>query len=224
MGAVDLIRRLGRPFVAPLPAMASNEIFLPFPEPLARLEAVTEIRSTLIASSLQALKTRGLLERYTELLPEEFRGTILHCIAGQWFPLSVGFAHYQACDDLGLSIEVQKDIGSDVSRRIHETFLGVIVQMAKGVGVTPWTVLAKGNQLFARIAKGGGLQVTKLGPKDAQIEIARLPLLEIPYFRTAAQGIYQVAIGMFAKRAHVRFVASQSRTPGEMTTLHVSWV
>jgi len=204
--------------------MPSGEIILPFPEPLAQLETVSEIRSTLIASSLQALKTRGLLERYTELLPKELHDTVLHCIAGQWFPLAVGVAHYQACDDLGLSLEQQREIGSDVSRRIHEASLGVLVQMAKGVGVTPWTVLGKGNQLFARMAKGGGLQITKLGPKDAQIEIGRLPLLEIPYFRTAAQGIHQVVIGMFAKRAHVRFVAAESRAPGELTTLHVSWV
>ena len=204
--------------------MGEHEIFLPFPAPLARLETVSEIKSTLIASSLQALKTRGLLERYTAKLPVEHHQTILHCIAGQWFPLAVAFAHYNACDQLGLTIEQQKDIGSDVSRRIHETFLGVVVQMAKGVGVTPWTVLGRGNQLFARLARGGGLQVTKIGPKDAQIEIARLPLLDVPYFRTACQGIYQVAIGMFAERAHVRFVAAQSRAPGELTTLHVSWV
>lgn len=204
--------------------MAEGEIILPFPAPFARLEKVTEIRSTLIASSIQALKARNLLERYIELLPEQFKASLPHCIAGQWFPLATAFAHYEACDRLGLSLEEQKEIGSDVSRRIHETFLGVLVQMAKGVGVTPWMVLGKGNQLFARIAKGGGLQVTKLGPKDAQIEIARLSLLEIPYFRTAAQGIYQVAIGMFATRAHVRFVSAQSRAPGELTTLHCSWV
>ncbi len=204
--------------------MSAPEIILPFPAPLDRLQTVSEVRSTLIASSLQALKTRGLVERYTELLPAEHHQTILHCIAGQWFPLEVGIAHYETCDKLGLSLEEQKDIGSDVSRRIHETFLGVVLQMAKGVGVTPWTVLCKGNQVFGRIVKGGGLQVTKLGPKDALIEIARLPLLEIPYFRTAAQGIYQVAIGMFAQRAHVRFVSAQSRVPGVLTTLHVSWV
>ena len=80
-------------------------------------------------------------------------------------PLAVGIAHYETCDRLGLSLEAQKDIGSDVSRRIHETFLGVLVKMVKGVGVTPWTVLGKGNQLFGRIVKGGGLQVTKWAPK-----------------------------------------------------------
>lgn len=186
---------------------------MPFPEPWAQLAAVSEVRSTLIASSIQALKTRGLLERYTERLPKELHETVLHCIAGQWFPLAVGVAHYRACDALNLSLEQQRDIGSDVSRRIHETSLGVLVQMAKGVGVTPWTVLGKSNQLFARVVKGGGLQVTKLGPKDAQIEIGRLPLLEIPYFRTAAQGIFQVVIGTFAKHAHVRFLVDQSRSP-----------
>ena len=202
----------------------SVEIVLPFPAPFEKLDAVTELRSTLIASSLQSLKARGHLARYSELVAEQHRDTLLHCIAGQWFPISLGFAHYEACDRLGLSLEEQREIGSDVSRRIHETFLGVVVQMAKGVGVTPWTVLVRGNQLWARTLRGGGLQVTRLGPKDAQIEIARLPLLEIPYFRTAAQGIYQVAIGMFATRAHVRYVAAQSRTPGELSTLHVSWV
>jgi hypothetical protein len=203
---------------------AAPEIVLPFPVPFERLAPVTEIRSTLIASSLQSLKTHGHLDRYTELLPEAQRDTILHCIAGQWFPISIGFTHYEACDRLGLSAEEQREIGSDVSRRIHETFLGVIVQMAKGVGVTPWTVLAKGNQLWSRVVRGGGLQVTRLGPKDAQIEIARLPLLEIPYFRTAAQGIYQTVIGMFATRAHVRYVAAQPRPPGQLLTLHVAWV
>jgi len=88
------------------------QIILPFPVPLARLEAATEIRSTLIASSLQSLKSRGHLARYTELLPAEHHDTILHYIAGQWFPLAIGFAHYQACDGLGLSLEEQREIGA----------------------------------------------------------------------------------------------------------------
>jgi hypothetical protein len=201
-----------------------GEIVLPFPAPIERLPVATEIRSTLIASSLQSLKARGHWDRYIELLPAEHRDTIVHCIAGQWFPMTVGFAHYETCDKLGLTVEQQREIGEDVSRRIHETFLSVMLQVAKGIGVTPWTVLGKGNQIFARMAKGGGTQVRKLGPKDATVEIAGLPLLDIPYFRTATQGIYQVAIGMFAKRAHVRLLAAQSRHPGRLTTLHASWV
>ena len=204
--------------------MSEAEVILPFPAPRERLAVATEIRSTLIASSLQALKARGHWERYSEMLPEEHRDTIVHCIAGEWFPLAVGFAHYETCDRLGLSTEQQREIGEDVSRRIHETFLGVVLQMAKGVGVTPWTIVPKGNQIYARIIRGGGIQVTKLGPKDASIEVAKLPLLEIPYFRTATCGIYQVAIGMFAKRAHIRLLASESRSPGTLTTLHASWV
>jgi len=203
---------------------ADPELILTFPEPLERLEPVSAIRSTLIASSIQSLKSRNLLGRYTELLPAEYHSSVLHCIAGQWFPLDVGFAHYRACDSLGLPIELQREIGSDVSRRIHETFLGTLLQMAKGVGVTPWTVLPKGNQIFARIMRGGGTQVRKVGPKDATVAVAKLPLLEINYFRTAMQGIYQLAVGMFAQRAHVRIVAAESRSPGSLTTLHVSWV
>ncbi len=153
----------------------SNELILPFPAPLARLEKVSEVRSTLIASSLQALKTRGLLERYITLLPEPFRDTLFHCIAGQWFPLEVGFAHYRACDSLGLSLEEQKEIGSEVSRRIHETFLGVMVQMAKGVGVTPWTVLAKGNQVFGRVVRAAGCKSASLAPKTRRLRSPAYP-------------------------------------------------
>jgi hypothetical protein len=204
--------------------VSDAEVILPFPAPRERLEVASAIRSTLIASSLQSLKARGHWERYSELLPEEHRHTIVHCIAGEWFPLAVGFAHYETCDQLGLTIEQQREIGEDVSRRIHETFLGVVLQMAKGVGVTPWMILPKGNQIYARIVRGGGIQVTKLGPKDASIEVAKLPLLEVPYFRTATCGIYQSAIGMFAKRAHVRLLPNESRSPGSMTTLHASWV
>lgn len=202
----------------------AGEIILPFPAPLERLEPATEIRSTLIASSIQSLKQRGHWDRYSEMVPAEHRETIVHCIAGEWFPLTVGFAHYETCDSLQLTAEQQREIGEDVSRRIHETFLGVVLQMAKGVGVTPWTILPKGNQIYGRILRGGGTRVTKLGPKDVQIEIARLPLLEIPYFRTAMQGIYQLAVGMFAKRTQVRLLAAQSRVPGTLTTLQVSWV
>jgi hypothetical protein len=191
---------------------------------LAALDPASEIRTTLIASSLQALRAHGHIERYQRLLPEQYRDKILQCIAGQWFPIAVGAAHYLACEGLGLSMEQQRAIGSDVSHRIHETFLGVVVKMAKGVGVTPWTALGRGNQLYARILRGGGTQMTKLGPKDAQIELGRLPLLEIPYFRTAALGMYQTAIGLFATRAHVRLVAAQSQTPGYLTTMHASWV
>ena len=200
------------------------ELILPFPEPLQRLQAATAIRSTLIASSLQSLKARGHWERYSELLSDEHRDTIVHCIAGEWFPLAVGLAHYETCDKLGLTIEQQREIGEDVSRRIQETFLGVLLQMAKGVGVTPWTIAPKANQIYARILRGGGLQVKKLGPKDVSIEVAKLPLLEVPYFRTAMCGIYQSAIGMFAKRAHVRILPEESRQPGTLTTLHASWV
>lgn len=202
----------------------AGDVILPFPAPLAELDVAREIRSTLIASSIQALRSHGHIERYTQLLPEQYRDKVLHCIAGQWFPLGVGAAHYQACEQLGLSIEQQRQIGSDVSHRIHETFLGVVVKMAKGVGVTPWTALGRGNQLYARILRGGGTQMTKLGSKDAHIELGRLPLLEIPYFRTAALGMYQTAIGLFATRAHVRLVAAQSRVPGFLTTMHASWV
>ncbi len=198
-----------------------EELVLPFP---ARLEPVSAIRSTLIASSLQSLKARDLLPRYRQLLPAELHDTVLHCIAGQWFPIAVGVAHYRACDELQLPPAEQRAIGGDVSRRINETFLGTVIHMAKGVGVSPWAVLPKSTQTYARVLRGGGTQVKKVGPKDAIVEVARVPLMDIDYFRNATAGLYEAALGMFAQRTHVRILAARSRHPSQVLTMLVSWV
>lgn len=204
--------------------MSGEEIILPFAAPLEQIEPVDAVRSTLLASSIQSLKSRDLLERYTALLPEVYRDVVLHCIAGQWFPIEVGFAHYRACDALGLSTEQQRDIGADVSRRIQQSLLGTMLQVAKRVGVTPWSVLPKTHQLIGRSLRGGGTQVTKLGEHDALVEVGQVPLLEINYFRTAMMGLFETAVGMFSKRAEVRFLAARSRQPASLTAMHVSWI
>jgi hypothetical protein len=202
----------------------AEEIILPFAEPFERIEPVNAVRSTLLASSIQSLRSRELLPRYTSFLPEVYRDVVLHCIAGQWFPLEVGFAHYRACDALGLTTDEQREIGSDVSRRIQESLLGTILQVAKKVGVTPWSVLPKTHQLISRSFRGGGTQVTKLGEQDALVEVGKQPLLEINYFRTAMLGLFETAVGMFSKRAEVRFLAARSRQPASLTAMHVSWI
>jgi hypothetical protein len=199
------------------------EILVPFPEPLAKMRPAAEVRSTLLASSMQSLRERGLFERYAQLLEPEHRSIILDCAIGQWFPIEVGFAHYRACDRLGLSNEEQVQIGVDVSKRIHDTFLGVVAKMARGIGVTPWTLLSKSNLLFGRLFRGGGgTQISKYGPKEAGLEIARLPLLDIPYFRNGLRGIYLAGIRLTCDTAHVR--VTDVRSPREMMKLRISWV
>ncbi len=199
-----------------------EEVILPFPAAESSLGLAAEVRSTLIASSMDSLRRRGSFEKYRTLLPPDHRDLLLSSVAGLWLPMSAGMAHYQACEDLGFSVEEQLAIGSEVSHKIHDTFLGVVIKMAKNAGVTPWTLLPKGNQLFSRLFNGGGgTQIVKLGPKEARATISGVPILQIPYFRNAIRGIYQSAITLFCTRAYVNEI--QRRSTPTSVVLRVAW-
>jgi hypothetical protein len=162
------------------------------------------------------------MDRYRALVAPEHRDAILSTVAGLWLPMDVGLAHYTAADRLGFSMEEQAGIGAEVSHKIHDTFLGVVMKMATNAGVTPWTLLPKGNQLYGRIFQGGGgTRVVKLGPKEARAEIVGVPILAVPYFRHALRGLYQAAMSVFCTRCYAHEVGRGSPTS---TTLKLSWV
>ncbi|MEY4550482.1 MAG: hypothetical protein RL685_6677, partial [Pseudomonadota bacterium] len=100
-GAAGAVLRIGTMArAAQLALRSEGEALLEFPYPL---EPITAIRSTLITSSLASLRLRDLLPQYEAAQQSAHRETILRCVAGEWLPLEVGFAHYRACDALGLS-------------------------------------------------------------------------------------------------------------------------
>lgn len=204
-------------------ASDSDEIIMPFPAPVERLGQSTHLRSTLLASSIQSLRARGLYERYRELLPSELREEITSSVAGEWLPIDRGIAHYTACDGLELNAEEQRGMGHDVSKRVHDTFLGFMVQAARGVGVTPWSLLPRGNWLYTRLFRGGGIQVTKVGAQEARVEFAGLSLTRIPYFGNALLGMYEAGLGMFAERVFVRPMPGQAQSASRVM-LRVQWL
>ena len=202
---------------------ASDDIVCPFPV-LSRLTAeLSRVRGTLLASSIQSLRSRGLFESYARVLPDSHRDRVLNSVAGEWLSAEIAHAHYRACDALGLSVEDQILMGRDVSRRTHETFLGLIVTMARGVGVTPWVVFPKLNSLYTRTFRGGGIQITRLGARDAKAQTVGLSLLGIPYFRHAYLGMYEAGVGLFASNVRVRAVSLGAALPGRDFTLHIEW-
>jgi hypothetical protein len=94
--------------------------------------------------------------------------------------------------------------------------------MATNAGVTPWTLLVRGNQMMSRLFRGGaGTRVTRVGPKEARAVVAGIPLMEIPYFRHALRGIYHGAVSLFCAQVYVSEVTREA-TP-TATTLKVSW-
>lgn len=214
----------GRPSSEALPSIVvrrhEGELILDYPKPL---EPVTALRSTLLTSSLSSLRERGLFERYDALQTSPHRDKILNTVAGEWLPLEVGLAHYRACDALGLSESEQFAIGKDVSRRIHETFLNLVVKAARGVGMTPWLLLPRGNTMNSRLCIGGGIRIWKLAEKSVRVELAQMPHLTIAYVRNGLVGLYAAAIELLADNVTTRIVRSESFDPARLLVLRIDW-
>jgi hypothetical protein len=146
-------------------------------------------RSTLITTSIQAIRARGRFDVYEKNLPPELREAILTVVPGIWLEIEIALAHYAACDALGLSPQEQFAIGAEVGGRVQGTMLGMIARTAKDMAATPWTALAQCDRLYERLFQGGSIKVTKLGPKDARMEILNNRLFAFAYFRNGFRGL-----------------------------------
>ena len=203
-------------------AGSGTEVIVPFRAPPPKLGVCARVRTTLIVSSLQSLRKRDLYQRYMDLLPPEHHATVRSMIAGQWVPMRVAEAHYDACEALGFDRREVNAIGREVGDRIEGTFLATMVRMAGSVGATPWTALSYVDRLYDRVfAGGGGAGVFKLGPKDAEFHFVGVPLCRIPYFRSAMAGVVEVGAELFCSKAYAKEVPDAAPPMGAV--LHIAW-
>ena len=198
-----------------------GELLFPLPAPREKLPPVTRWSSTWMLSSIQTLKERGHYARYEHLLPPAHRDAVLLTTGSQWVAMDLARAHYAAIDQLGMSRDEALIMGARAGERAQGTVLKVAVRMAKGAGVTPWTVLPMTQKLWERGAKGGGTAVYRLGPKEAVVESVGCDLFSLPYFRAAYAGVFQGVLQMFCAQVYTREL---SHTKGEELTLRFQWV
>jgi hypothetical protein len=200
-----------------------DELVLSLPAPRATLPTATHVRSTLLLSSLQSLRSRGLFERYASGVDPIHRPAILDAVAGVWLPMDVGVAHYRACDALGLSSDEQAGMGRDVNLRVQGSVLGVLARTARDAGVTPWIVIGSLGRLWLRMFDGGGgVEAHKTGPKDARVELVGLPLLGIGYFRHAFRGVFEGGLEPICQRAFIREESDEGTETSAV--FRVQWV
>jgi len=179
-------------------------------------------RSTLLTASIESLRSRGLYDRYAVRLTEEQREALSTAIAGVWIPMGLAVAHYRACDSLRLCIGEQLDIALEVGQQMHGTFLGAMLRLAKSVGVTPWAALAYSDKLYERLFRGGGIAVTRTGPKDARVDMVGNPLCDIEYFRVGVRGVYEAGLELFCSRVVTNEIPR--RYIGLDMGIRISWV
>jgi hypothetical protein len=184
---------------------------------------VTTIRSTLIQSSLNTLRKRGHFERYLGLVNPRHKAALLETLAPEWLPLEVAVAHYTACDALQLTSGELMEIGEDVGERIQGTFIGTLVRKARTVGLTPWVPLGQFQRLWERLITGGGVSLTRTGPKDCTVDCRMLELCQYNYFRAAFCGVIASGIKLGAGKAVTVRVHSAANF-GQRCLFKCSWV
>jgi hypothetical protein len=187
----------------------------------AQIAPVTHMRSTLVQMSLAGLRERGHFELWRERLEPAVRAEILESVGPQWLTVDLAFAHYTACDSLGLAQQEIEALGGMAGERMRNTFLGNILRMGNQIGITPFTPVPHVARAWPRGFQGGSLQVAKLGPKDCEFEVRGLSLGRIPYFREAYVGLLREAVRLFGAR---KSYAKVTRHLSDNFAIMVSWV
>jgi hypothetical protein len=205
------------------PVDGDDRVLVPFAHARERIGRATQVKSTLLSASLDAIRKRGRFDEYEAQLTPEHREAIVFGVSGVWLPMEIALAHYAAVDSLGFTEAEILENGYSVGTRLNHTFVGTVVKLAGQAGVTPWLPLAQVGKLFERVFRGGaGVQVERLAPKDARIEVVGLPIASSPYFRGALRGQVQVGCELFCRRCYARAV--EPRHEADAVTLRVSWV
>lgn len=200
---------------------SSDRVVVPFKGPRDAIPTATAVRSTLLTASVESVKKAGRMDQYVSLAPSGVREAIEFGVAGLWLPMEIAVGHYATVNALGFTEHEVVENGRSVGGRLNNTFLGVVIKLAGSAGTTPWLPLAQTGKLFERVFRGGGLQVERLGPKEARVEIVGLPLMASAYFRAALRGQILAGCELFCKRAYVR---DNDRLTAHAGTFRVSWV
>ena len=131
--------------------------------PRESVPVVTQVRSTLLSTSLGVVRERGLWDRYREGLSRAEEESMVSLVPGSWVPVELALAHYDAMERLAFAPDEQLEIGKRVTFTIQRSVLGTLVRLAAGAGATPWDALSQFHRLWDRVFQGGDGAVYQLG-------------------------------------------------------------
>jgi hypothetical protein len=182
--------------------MAANaeEVVLALP---ANVANARNMKSTVLQASVNAVRTGPRGAAYLAKLAPAHKDALLTAIAGTWIPIDVAAAHYEACDAAGFTQDDAFANGGKTFDIAGHVIFGTVLKMARASGVTPWTLLEQLQRFWERGYDGGGIAVSKLGPKEARVNVVRQKLFESPYYRGALRGLLGAALGLFCTRVYV---------------------
>ncbi len=197
---------------------AVDETILPMPSPIV---TARHARSTVLLGSLAGVRAGGRIDEYSNRLTPTQREVLLNMVAGAWVPMEIAYAHYEACEALGYSPDQQVANGRATFDRTSGTLLGTVIRMAKEAGVSPWNVLPHFQRFWERGYDGGGIQVVKVGPKEARVDVVQVRLCDLRYYRNALRGLVTGVVELFCQKAYVH--ERQGPRPPSSSSMRVQW-
>jgi len=169
------------------------------------------------------LKTFQLYDRWSALIGQAERDTIVEAIAPTWLPVELAVAHYEACDRLEIDDTQMLTIGEAVGKRLQGTLLSTAGKLARNVGVTPDIAARCFAPLLPRIFQGGSLQLEQTGPKDLVLEFRQTVLTRCRYFRGTLLGnVKSAAVLLGVSTPYVKL--AQYDAAKDRTVIHMSYV
>jgi hypothetical protein len=201
--------------------MPEREIVEPFASDPAHRRETSAVRGTWLASSLRALRDRELIERYRAELPAQYHDAVF-ASAGQWLPVEVAVAHYAAIDRLELPAATAVAMGSEIQGYATSLMIRVAVRMSREAGITPWTAIGQFRKIWDRMWRGGDLQIVKVGPKEAEMDIVGWSIASSPYVHHSMRGVLEGAAAPFCTKAYAREI--RERSGGTSVAFRVAWV
>jgi hypothetical protein len=137
-------------------------------------------------------------------------------------PLEIALGHYRACNALGLSAESAAQLGRLTFTRTKGLLLGTAIGLAKGAGVTPWTLAPYFQRFWFRGYDGGGVYIERIGPKEMHMGLVEAEIVETRYYRAALRGLLAGVMELVCSKAYVheRIV----RDPQSAILFRIQWV
>lgn len=191
---------------------------------MASLTQATEIRGTLLASSLAMVRERGKESAYFTALEPAFHQDARAVLAQAWLPMELAVAHYSAMGLVFPLAHEQIDNGKVASERTQNGYLRTIVRALHATGTLDIpTAVRRMPAVLERMIRGGGVAVAyRTGLKDVRIELSGFPFLKAIYTHNAWQGMFYSALSLVTARLTVR-QDLRFRTDQQMA-LDVAWV
>jgi hypothetical protein len=198
-----------------------EEIYVPFEHP-GKAPMATAVRSTLIVSSIQTLRSHGFFDAYVARIEPAQREELLSLIAGTWIPIELGHAHYRAADRLGLDSKTIDGFGAEVAGRSNRSVFSLVLKLSCESGVNPWTAFQRAHRLRGLTWRGSDVAIYKLGPKEARFDWVGIPYAMHPYYVASFGGFLRGLTSLFSRTVYTQLVPRGSTATS--ISFRISWV